>query len=214
MVNPGYGYLQPTDELGPLNPTAFLIEQMLSRVRTLTFCVVKSLGEPGYVNVQPIISMVDGNGNALQHGTIFNVPYLQMRAGTTAIVIAPVVDDIGLLAVCDRDISSAKASLAPGPPPSGREYDFSDSVYVMGLALGPAPTHTITATPTGFVVSGNLTIEGNLQLGGSIEAVAGGAYAGNIKTSGNIIAGFGGGDQVGLQTHTHPSNGSPPTPGT
>jgi hypothetical protein len=37
---------------------------------------------------------------------------------------------------------------------------------------------------------------------------------GNLQVTGGIIAGFGTGDQVGLQTHTHPSNGSPPTPGT
>jgi hypothetical protein len=214
MTNPGYGYLQPTDELGPLNPTAYVFEQMLSRARTLTFCVVKSLGAIGYVNVQPIVNMVDGNGNALEHGTIYSVPYLQMRAGTTAIVVAPIVGDIGLLAVCDRDISSAKTSLAPGPPPSGRMYDFSDSVYVMGLGLGTAPTHTITATPTGFVVSGNLTIEGNLLLGGSIGAAAGGVYAGNIATSGTITAGVGGADQVTLQLHEHSANNTPPTPGT
>jgi hypothetical protein len=199
MVNPGYGYLQPTDELGPLNPTAFIVAQMLSRVRTLTLCVVKSIGTTGFVNVQPIINMVDGNGNALEHGTIYGVPYLQMRAGATAIVVAPVVGDTGLLAVCDRDISSAKTSLAPGPPPSGREYDFSDAVYVMSLALSPTPpTSTITATPTGFVVSGNFTIEGNLLLGGTIEAANGGPYAGNISTSGDVTAGT-----VSLKTHIH-----------
>ena len=88
------------------------------------------------------------------------------------------------------------------------------AVYVMGLALGPAPTSTITATPTGFVVSGNLVIEGNLQLAGTIEAAAGGPYTGNITTSGNVIAGFGGADQVTLQLHEHTANNTPPTPGT
>lgn len=209
----GYGYLQPGDSKGGYNPTAFIVRQMLGRVRTLLVVRVVA-ADAGTVDVQPLVSMVDSQGNAVPHGVIHGCPYLEMRAGNSAIVAVPVVGDIGLIGVCDRDSSAAQTSLAPGPPPSAREFDLSDGVYLFGLALGAPPTHTITATPTGFVVSGNFTVEGNLLLGGSIEASAGGTYAGNIKTSGNVIAGFGGGDQVGLQTHEHTANNTPPTPGT
>jgi hypothetical protein len=65
-----------------------------------------------------------------------------------------------------------------------------------------------------FIVNGNLVVTGNIQLAGTIEAQAGGTYAGNITTSGNVIAGSGGADQVGLQTHEHSANNTPPTPGT
>jgi hypothetical protein len=56
----------------------------------------------------------------------------------------------------------------------------------------------LVLTPSGIVITttGAVKINGNLQVTGS------------------IISGQGGADQVGLQTHTHPSNGSPPTPGT
>ena len=209
----GYGYLQPSDTKGGYNPTAFIVSQKLGRVRTLLMAQVKAVGA-GTVDVQPLVSMVDSQGNAVPHGIIHGCPYLEMRAGSTAIVVVPVVGDIGLIGVCDRDSSAAQASLAPGPPPSAREFDLADAVWIMGVALGSAPTSTITATPTGFVVSGNLTIEGNLLLGGTIEAAAGGPYAGNITTSGNIIAGFGGADQVTLQLHEHTANNTPPTPGT
>lgn len=40
------------------------------------------------------------------------------------------------------------------------------------------------------------------------------AINGNLTVTGTITAGQGGADQVGLQTHTHPNNGDPPTPGT
>ncbi len=89
---------------------------------------------------------------------------------------------------------------------------------------------TITLTVDGVViqvqagkaltVEGNLIVSGNLQLGGTIEAQPGGApYAGDIHTTGNVVAGFGTGDQVGLKTHTHTSATagnptSPPTAGT
>jgi len=72
---------------------------------------------------------------------------------------------------------------------------------------------TLTLTPTGIVITlpagdqvaitGDLAVTGNLLLGGTIQAHPGGTYTGAIQTSGNVIAGFGTGDQVGLQTHTH-----------
>lgn len=55
----------------------------------------------------------------------------------------------------------------------------------------------------GTFVTGNLVVNGNLQLSGSIEDVGGATYSGDLKVGGNVIAGFGTGDQVGLQTHTH-----------
>ena len=87
---------------------------------------------------------------------------------------------------------------------------------------------TITLTTNGLVINvqagkaltinGALIVKGNLQLGGTIESLAGGSpYAGDIKTTGNVVAGQGTADQVGLTTHIHPAPGgntSPPTPGT
>jgi hypothetical protein len=193
----GYGYLQPNDTRGGYNPTRFIIQQALGRVRTLMLAQVKAVGA-GIVDVQPLVSMVDSQGNAVNHGIIHGCPYLEMRAGISAIVAVPVVGDVGLIGVCDRDSSAALANPTPGPPPSAREFDMADAIYLFGISLGAAPTHTITVTPTGFVVSGNLTIEGNLLLGGTIEAAAGGTYAGNISTSGNVTAGT-----VSLKTHIH-----------
>jgi len=68
-------------------------------------------------------------------------------------------------------------------------------------------------------VEGNLIVSGNLMLGGAIQSLPGSVYAGDIKTAGNVIGGFGTGDQVGLTTHTHTSGGSGdptsgPNPGT
>lgn len=71
------------------------------------------------------------------------------------------------------------------------------------------------------IINGNVIINGGLALSGPITNVAGGTYAENIQTSGNVIAGVGTGDQVGLSSHTHPyinesseENTSPPNPGT
>ena len=65
-----------------------------------------------------------------------------------------------------------------------------------GIALTPKAGLPVT-------VNGAMIVTGNLQLGGNVLAQAGGTYGGNLATSGNITAGAGTGDQVGLRTHTH-----------
>lgn len=80
-----------------------------------------------------------------------------------------------------------------------------------------AKTISMTLSDTGIVFKGPVifenvvTMQGNLQLGGSIESVDGGGapYAGDLKTTGNVIANFGEAGQIGLTTHTHSSS----TPG-
>src|SRR5581483_5197274 len=54
------------------------------------------------------------------------------------------------------------------------------------------------------IFNGNLEVTGGLALGGNITDQDGtSVYPGNIHTSGAIVAGFGTGGQVGLQTHSH-----------
>lgn len=84
-------------------------------------------------------------------------------------------------------------------------------------------TISFKVTGTKIAMKGLVEIDGSVQINGSITAIGGGTYAGNFETSGNVIAGKGGPDQVGLQTHTHgyirPNSGgvgatsNPPTAG-
>ena len=53
-------------------------------------------------------------------------------------------------------------------------------------------------------VHGDLEVDGDLLLTGGIKAPGGGVYPGALYTSGPVVAGYGTGDQVGLQTHNHP----------
>jgi phage gp45-like len=73
-----------------------------------------------------------------------------------------------------------------------------------GLAIGEVVMHDmwqhyIHMTEQGLVVKGNIALTGNLTVMGAITA------------TGDITAGFGGADQVTLQTHKHTS-GSPGSP--
>ncbi len=73
--------------------------------------------------------------------------------------------------------------------------------------------HSVSITAPGGIV-----LNGPLQISGPVTAIGGGTLAVNFETSGDMIAGKGTGDQVGLQTHKHPDpqggqTGSP-VPGT
>lgn len=255
----GYGQQDPSPANDDANMIAFLIDQALGRIATVKPVQVTAVhpgdGTPpaaGTVDVRPLVAQVDGAGNAVQHGTIYGRPYFRLRGGKWSVAIDPDVDDIGLLLVCDRDISAAQtAAQGSGSPfvtpATFARFSLSDGVYLGGIftkatnrylwlkadggaklndesgnvietsadgiALTPATSKPVT-------VNGNLVVTGNMQLGGTIEAQDGSTYGQAISTTGDVVAGVGGADQVGLKTHTHggvttgAGQTAPPTAGT
>lgn len=147
--------------------TQFIIQSILSRIATATMVKVVSctndggLSPWGFVNVQPIVSQLSGNNVAVQHGTLFRLPYLRMQGGLNAVIMDPEPGDIGLAVFCSRDISSLKVqgnldkikggSIVGVPPASGRQYDMSDGIYV-GAGLNAQPTQFIQFSAEGIKV--------------------------------------------------------------
>jgi len=134
----GYSTIFPSDSLGSFNPTAAIIAGMLARVRTVLWAKVVSVDAPTSPNapitvqVQPLVSMTDSQGNAFPHGEISAIPALRIMSGLGAIICDPVVGDVGFLLVCDRDSSSAQQNLAVSAPPTGRMFDMADAVFFGG----------------------------------------------------------------------------------
>lgn len=211
MSNFGYGQLTPWDTASDYSVIEFIVKQILGRAATVKLVQVKRVtpnddaAKAGMVDVLPLVKQVDGNGNATSHGTVYSLLYLRPQAGGNAVVIDPVVDDIGLALVCDRDISGVRASGGKeSTPGSFRKFDLADGIYIGGVLMG-APTQKIAFTDDGITLSD--------KNGNKIEMKPGGIAftATTLTCNGNIIAGFGGLDQVGLQTHVHTSGaaGSP-----
>lgn len=147
----------PTSSGTEASRIQFLIKAALSGMRTTMPVKVISVTNNGgvapigTVNVQPLVSMVDGDGNVLEHGTIYNVPYMRVQGGSNAVIIDPQVGDIGLASVCDRDISTVKNTGAVSAPGSNRKNDMSDMVYLMTI-IGAAPTQYIEFNSTGLTI--------------------------------------------------------------
>lgn len=135
----------------------YVITSALSGVRTSIPVKVISvtnnggLSPVGYVDVQPLVSAVDGSGQVWPHGIIHNVPYMRIQGGSNGIILDPVAGDIGIGTVSDRDISTVKNAKKPSAPGSNRKHDFSDMVYLMTI-IGAAPTQYIQFNSSGITI--------------------------------------------------------------
>lgn len=202
MSQSAYGYLEPADAASDYNYLLFVINSVLRRVRTIAMVQVinppyggSGVNPVGWLDAQPIVNMVDGVGNAAPHGTVYQLPYFRLQGGANAIICDPQVGDKGVALICDRDISSVKANRGQANPGSNRKFNLSDGLYLGGFLNG-APNQYVNFTPTGIVIADK---NGNVisMQPGSI------AITGNVTVTGSLIAGYGGDDQVGVQTHTH-----------
>ena len=105
----------------------------------------------GTVDVQPLVSQIDGGNNVQPHGIIPGIQYFRLQGGANAIICDPVVGDIGYVVVSDRDTTNIKnGQSSPVTPGSFRRNDLADGVYVGGI-LNQKPTQYIQFTATGMI---------------------------------------------------------------
>lgn len=161
---PGIGQQEPADSGSKFNVNDFHIQQQLGLVRTMELVKVVAVtnnGElaiAGSVDVLPLVNLLDGQGNASEHITVYELPYTRAQGGTNAVIMDPKVGDIGWAAIPARDISSVKAAKGQANPGSYRRFSLSDGVYVGGILNG-VPVQYIQFTDNGIKIadkSGNI----------------------------------------------------------
>ena len=186
-------------EVGRIN---YLLRSALSGLRTAmpvkVVAVTNSGGVSaiGFVDVQPLVSAVDGSGTSWPHGIIHNVPYMRIQGGANGIILDPVVGDIGIATVCDRDISTVKSTGKVSAPGSNRKNDMSDMVYLMTI-IGAAPTQYIEFNSAGITIHSPTKV---IISAPAIESSGTWNHTGTITASGDITA-------VGTSVHTHKHGG-------
>lgn len=152
------GTLNPWSGAGSYNTLVQLIQNQLSKVQTITVCQVKACSNDGavapfgFVDVVPMVSQVDGLGRAVPHVTLYEVPYLRIQGGSSAIIIDPQPGDIGILLSASRDITSVVATQAQNTPGTPRQFNLADSLYIGGLLNG-APTQYLQFNDDGITVT-------------------------------------------------------------
>lgn len=212
-----FGQRGITDSTDLYNAIKFLVQQELRETRTSVPVKIIAVhgggvGAAPTVDVQPMVNQIDGQGNQTPHGIIYGLPCTRNQGGGNAVINDPLVGDVGHVVISDRDISALQSNEgAQSNPGSYRHHNLADGVY-HGAMLNPAdPTQAVQFTETGIKIFDK---NGNI-----IEMKAGSiAITGNLTVTGAITAGFGTGDAVTLQGHTHPTTPpgpeAPPNPGT
>lgn len=181
---------RPEQSVGGAAQDKFIIQQLISNVHTMIPVEVVSVSVPtstlapiGRCSVRPLVQQVDGNNNVYGRGQIINVPYLRVQGGKNAVVLDPVVGDVGLCGFCERDISMVKRTGAEAAPNTRRQYSLNDAVYMFTMMSG-MPEQFVHFKDSGIDIKST----GDININGLI-----------IKPNGQLVLANG----VIVDTHIH-----------
>jgi hypothetical protein len=165
------------------NALSFMIQQAIrEQVNTCIICKVVGVTD-GYVDVLPLVTQVSGKDEAIAPTTLYKLPYMRYHAGVAAVILDPVVGDIGLAVFAGKDCSNVKVGTSePVPPASFRDNSMANGFYIGGF-LNQAPSVFVELTQGGAV---NITAPGGVNINGS------------VTVSGDVVA-----SGKSLVNHTH-----------
>jgi len=194
------GQKKPNTAGSEYNALQFMIQQALNGVSTAIPVQVQAVSGL-FVDVLPLVSSVDGYGNAVEPTTLFHLPVFRYHAGVGAVILNPVVGDKGLAVFAQADASNVNDGTGtPQQPASFRKHSMSDGFYIGGFH-NAAPTVYVEIKQSGEVVivapskltvtspkvtfSGDVSVTGDADIGGISFAghVHGGVEAGSDLTS-------------------------------
>ena len=241
------GQMQPQDSWGEYNRQQFVIKQLLNRMQTATLVRVDAVTNSGdvsavgFVDVTPLVNQIDSDGLAVPHVTIHGVPYQRLQGGINAVIIDPVVGDIGICVFASRDISKVKTTKGPANPGSFRTFNYADGMYIGGMLNGApsqyvqfssagiklhsptavileapdvqisAQTVEIAATVSTTVTTPTFTVNGASVFNGTLSQTGGGAST--LSGALNVTGDVSGnGKSLHNHTHTSATPGNPTSP--
>lgn len=167
----------------------FIVRRILGRTATAALVQVKAVrpadgGAVGVVDVQPMVGQLDGADNITPHGILCSLPYLRIQGGTNALIIDPVVGDIGIAWFASDDISRVKSTKVLGGPGSRRRFSMSDGLYGGGVLNGvpinfvavndagvtmTAGASSIAVTAAGIAITGDMLTHNGVAIGATHE---------------------------------------------
>lgn len=153
----------------------WIISDLIKKVHTMALVKVLAVspvaGKVGFVDVLPLLQDVDTAGKVVAQAPIYKVPFFQYQGGSSAVILAPAVGDIGLCAFAERDITSIKQTQAAGPPNTARTHSSADGLYIGGV-LNADPAQYVKFEPGAGGISIVSPTAINLQTAGNIHLQA------------------------------------------
>lgn len=193
-----FGQQFPSTTDNEYNTLAFVVRQLLQKMQTVTLVRVMAVTNSGgvtpvgTVDVRPLVNQMTGDRTAVEHATIFKIPYFRLQGGGNAVILDPQVGDIGMCAFASRDISAVKAAKDTANPGSFRQYDWADGLYFGGLLNG-VPTQYIRFHAGGVDIKApTITLDGDVHITGDTNS------DGAITAAGDVT-----GEGTSLHTHIH-----------
>ena len=185
------------------NQLLFVMRMLLySEVMTAALCRVTAVEAggasslAGYVDVIPIVTQMDGQGNAVAQTEVYHLPYLRLQGGQCAVVIDPMPGDIGLVVATKSDSSNVRQGGGEAVQPgSFRKFDLADGMYIGGF-LNKVPEVFIELKQNGNIA---ITAPGNVTVNAPLVTTNGDVIASGISLTHHVHSGCGG-----------PSNSGPP----
>lgn len=203
-----FGQANASSDAGNYNAIDFQIQARLAKVQTLSIaevisCTSSGANAPaGTVTIKVLVNLMTGNGQPVQHGEIYSLPYLRAQGGTSGIILDPVAGDIGLVGFCSRDSSAVVAAKGQANPGSARTFDWADGIY-LGAMLNSALTQFIQFNSSGInitsptaisltspdnTVNGPLTVTGATTLESTLLVALAATFTTSIESPVGSIA--------------------------
>ena len=171
---------------------AYVFKKLLSGaffIELVEVAAIRGTAPNLVVDVIPLVTRTDPSGATIQNSEIFNVPVFRLQRGASAVIMNPVPGDIGMIAICDRDNSIARANRKQSVPGSKRMHSKSDALYLGGF-LNQAPTQYVEfadnkiniVAPNGVnITTPDMYVSGNIRAGGDITDNVG-TQSASLKT--------------------------------
>ena len=168
------------------NALQFLVQNAM-RGQIHTAIPVKVQAVNGmFVDVLPLVSQIDGYGEAVEPTTLFHLPVFRYHAGVAAVIVDPVVDDIGLAVFAQADASNVTVGTdKPQQPGSFRRFSQSDGFY-FGCFHFPEPSVFVEVTQDGKV---NITAPNSVNITTPVVNITGDCVIGGISFLGHTHTG-------------------------
>ena len=196
------GQKKPNTAGSEYNALQFMIQNAMSSISTAIPVQVQAVSGL-FVDVLPLVSSVDGYGQAVEPTTLFHLPVFRYHAGVGAVILDPVVGDKGLAVFAQADSSNVQTGTdAPQQPGSFRKHSMSDGFYIGGfhnaapsvyIEIKQDGTIQIVAPTSVTVTSPQVDFSGNVSMSGNVN-VTGDATIGGISFLSHIHTGDSGGD--------------------
>lgn len=191
------GQQNPGDSAGQYGAQAFVIKQMISRIQTMTLVKVLActnsggVSPVGFVDVQPLVNQIDGEGNGKSHKPIYNLPYSRLQGGSNAFILDPKVGDIGIAGFASRSIAGIKKTRKISNPDTFSQFSMSDGLYLGGVLNG-IPVNYIQFTGSGGIIihsEGTVTLSAEtISLSaGTINSSGAWEHSGTLKNNGSNV---------------------------